>query len=116
MREQPYQYKICCWRRMAPSRELQRRISGDQDMRALPRSLGGFRGILSTLLWKSSPARLARARPSGKPHEAEAQASLAIPSRPRLVMAYSSADWSEVLGLTAIRRSIDWTSDFCERM
>src|SRR5215831_10778607 len=44
---------------------------------------GRFSGILSTLLWKSSPARLARAQPSGKPHEAEAQASLAIPSRLR---------------------------------
>ena len=39
----------------------------DQDTPALPKSLGGFRGIGSTLLWKSSLAPLVRARPPGEP-------------------------------------------------
>jgi hypothetical protein len=57
---------------MVPSRELQRRISDDQDMPAPPKSLGGFRGIRSTLLWTSSPVLLARARLSDEPQAAKA--------------------------------------------
>ena len=47
---------------------------------------GRFRGIRSTLLWKSSPAPLARPQPPEEPQGDDAEASLAVRPRPRFVM------------------------------